>query len=73
MKYSNFWIDPWKQITSESEIIKKLDELRTSFINELLKSAEKNEVVISEEFIDSLINQIPSELKKKKAAYSIFL
>lgn len=72
MKYSNFWIDPWKQITSESEIIKKLDELRTSFINELLKSAEKNEVVISEEFIDSLINQIPSELKKKKAAYSIF-
>ena len=71
MKYSNFWIDPWKQITSESEIIKKLDELRTSFINELLKSAEKNEVVISEEFIDSLINQIPSELKKK-AAYSIF-
>ena len=72
MKYSNFWIDPWKQITSESEIIKKLDELRTSFINELLKSAEKNEVVISEEVIDSLINQIPSELKKKKAAYSIF-
>jgi len=31
-----------------------------------------DEVVISEEFIDSLINQIPSELKKKKAAYSIF-
>ena len=32
----------------------------------------QKEVVISEEFIDSLINQIPSELKKKKAAYSIF-
>ncbi len=72
MKYSNFWIEPWKEITSESEIIKKLDGLRTSFINELLKSAQKKEAVISEEFIDSLINQIPSELKEKRAAYSIF-
>lgn len=32
MKYSNFWIDPWKQITSESEIIKNWMNLELALL-----------------------------------------
>lgn len=72
MKYSNFWIYPWETIASESLVIKKLDELKTRFMEKLLAADSSDVVCLDEDFLDSLIEQIPEELKDKKAAYSVF-
>lgn len=72
MKYSNFWVYPWETIDSESLVIKKLNELKASFVEKLLVVDSDDVVYLDEAFLDSLIEQIPEELKDKKAAYSVF-
>lgn len=72
LKYSNFWIYPWETIDSESFAVKKLDELKFQFVDKLLGAVSNDEVCLEEDFLDSLITQIPEELKDKNASYSVF-
>lgn len=72
MKYSNFWISPWETIDSESPVIKKLNELKIRFVEKIQTADSSDEVRLDEDFLDSLIEQIPEEIKNKKVAYSVF-
>ncbi|MGN0396185.1 MAG: hypothetical protein ACI4EF_12545 [Coprococcus sp.] len=72
LKYSGFWVEPWKCIESRSEVNQKLDELRQCFIDRIMSGALQDEVLLDEQFVDSLIEKIPDEVIDKKAAYSVF-
>lgn len=72
MKYSGYWTAPWEEIKSDNDKIKKLNELRNSFITLLTKQQSKSEIVIHYEEIEKLYKEIPESIQQKEASYSFF-
>ncbi|MGS0562815.1 hypothetical protein [Microbacterium aurugineum] len=69
--YRNFWSAPWRAIPSDVPEVRLLDGLRDRFIESMTSQDDEERVRILPEVVDRLLRELPSELAKLSASYTV--
>ena len=74
-KYSELWTEEWKVLddSETNEDIVALDKKKKEFLDYLISNKDKDEIIINDEFIDSLRKGLPEYLLERESSMDFFI